>query len=74
MKINTENNYSNSILEVQSGISAGMPPYFSKSQKLFNFMIAVPKTASNYHFLPSGWNRAVSWVQYENSVDKTLLV
>ncbi|KAK4825882.1 hypothetical protein QYF61_003156 [Mycteria americana] len=35
--------------EVQGGSSADPPPYFSKNQKLYHFMIAMPKTASNHH-------------------------
>ncbi|KAK4827844.1 hypothetical protein QYF61_021981, partial [Mycteria americana] len=34
--------------EVQGGSSADPPPYFSKNQKLYHFVIAMPKTASNH--------------------------
>ncbi|KAK4822605.1 hypothetical protein QYF61_017337 [Mycteria americana] len=34
--------------EVSGGSSADPPPYFSENQKLYHFMIAVPKTVSNH--------------------------
>ncbi|KAK4810987.1 hypothetical protein QYF61_014459 [Mycteria americana] len=36
-------------LEAQGGSSADPRPYFSENQKLYHFMIAMPKTASNHH-------------------------
>ncbi|KAK4813470.1 hypothetical protein QYF61_006261 [Mycteria americana] len=35
--------------EGQGGSSADPPPYFSKNQNLYHFMITLPKTASNHH-------------------------
>ncbi|KAK4821136.1 LOW QUALITY PROTEIN: hypothetical protein QYF61_013522 [Mycteria americana] len=35
--------------EFQGSSSADPPPYFSKNQKLYHFVIAMPKTASNHH-------------------------
>ncbi|KAK4828265.1 hypothetical protein QYF61_024872, partial [Mycteria americana] len=37
------------LLEVQGGSSAYPPPYFSKNRKLYHFVIAMPKAASNHH-------------------------
>lgn len=40
-------------LDIQGSSSAGFSPYFSKNQKLNNFMVAVPKMASHCHVTDS---------------------
>ncbi|KAK4823182.1 hypothetical protein QYF61_027086 [Mycteria americana] len=52
--------------EVQGSSSADPPPHFSKNQKLYHFVIAMPKTASNHHITHKSFSVHKKQVQQES--------